>query len=100
MVSQEERMDDRPQWNEDEGTSGLLPTLLNVLAAYQPCEHQQRWQPRWVNGLELAAWEQEAGLLAFVSARCAEGWALLLTTQGSTATDMTTLRLTFHHPKT
>lgn len=83
---------------EDNGTSGTLPPLLHVLATYLPGDLQRPWQPRWVNGLELAAEEQAAGLHAFVSARRAEGWALLLTAQGSTAAGIPTLRLTFYQP--
>lgn len=100
MLRQEERQDDHPQGDADEGTSWPLSPLLKVLAAYQLFDHQMCWQPTWVNGLELAAGEQEAGLYAFVSARRAEGWALLLTTQGATAAGIPTLRLTFSHPTT
>ena len=91
--------DDLPQRAEADETIWPLSTLLRVRAAYQPGTSQRRWQPTSVNGRKLAAWVQEAGLHAFVSARRAEGWALLLTTQGSTATGMPTLRLTFHHPQ-
>lgn len=100
MLSQEERKDTFPQRAEDDATSWPLSTLLKVLAVYQPGTHQRHWQPTRVNGLELAAGEQEAGLHAFVNARRIEGWVLLLTTQGSTAAGIPTMRLTFRPPTT
>lgn len=85
---------------EDGGTSEPLPTVLKVLAAYLPADVQQRWQPTQVNGRELATWEQEPGLHAFVTARRTEGWVLFLTSQGITAAGIPTLRLIFRHPQT
>jgi len=99
--AQERAAHERPSsGEEDDGTSWPLSPLLKVQAAYLPAAHLRCWQPTWVNGHELAAWEQKAGLHAFVMARCAEGWVLLLTTQGITATGIPTLRLTFRHPTT
>jgi|GEM_PF-3643026 len=72
---------------------------LTVIACWTWGARGFHWQPRWVNGQEIADWEQGVALNAFTTQRRAEGWSLKQTYQGHDAAGTATLKLYFISPK-